>query len=132
MELGICLAFLLGGLVVGGAGTWAWFRSNVVRLRADLGTAQEAEKARAGELLEARQDSDSWRDKHQAEQLERAKFEVENALGSSPEKALEALHNNYHHISAADRVRADVNDPAQEVLLADDVQIITEICRRGH
>ena len=100
MELGIYLAFLTGGLVVGSAVTWAWLRSNLVRLRADLGAAQEAEKARADELVEARQDSNSWRDKHQAEQLERAKFEVEARRVVGLEARATALSEEIAELSA--------------------------------
>src|SRR5438067_430299 len=100
VELGMYLAFLVGGLVVGGAVTWAWFRSSVVRLRSDLGAAQEAEKVRAGELVEARKDSDSWRDKHQAEQLERAKFEVEARRVNGLEARVTVLSEEIAELSA--------------------------------
>jgi DNA recombination protein RmuC len=100
MELGIYLAFLMGGLVVGGAVTWAWLRSNEVRLGAHLSAAQEADKARVAELVEARRDADSWRDKYQAEQLERAKFEVEARRVVGLEARVTALGEEIAGLSA--------------------------------
>jgi DNA recombination protein RmuC len=46
-------------------------------LRADLGRAQEAERARSQELAAARSEAEGWRERLQAERLARATFEAE-------------------------------------------------------
>ncbi len=71
------LVTLLGGIGLGAAICWALLRASVARLPAELHMAQGAVKERSDELAEARREAESWRDKHQTEQLERARFEVE-------------------------------------------------------
>lgn len=68
---------LLGGIGLGAAICWAFRRAAVARLRGDLKAAQDADRARFGELALSRSEAESWRSKHQTEQLERARFETE-------------------------------------------------------
>ncbi len=77
MEAWPSFIIFLGGIGLGAAICWALLRNAVVRLRADLKAAYDADKARSEELEEARHAAESWRSKHQAEQLERARFETE-------------------------------------------------------
>jgi DNA recombination protein RmuC len=82
MELGPDLLFLVGFVIaiagsLAGAIVWALLRPTVRQLRLQLATSTETEKAAAGELAKARQEAEAWRDRHQAEQLERTRFETE-------------------------------------------------------
>jgi DNA recombination protein RmuC len=70
------LAFLAGSGVAAIAG-WALLRVMLAHLRADLGVAQEAETARSQELAAARDDTETWRGRFQAEQVTRARLETE-------------------------------------------------------
>src|SRR5579862_1327657 len=77
MENWASFVILLGGIGLGSAICWALLRGVIARVRADLKAAQDSDKARSAELAEARREAESWRSKHQAEQLERARFETE-------------------------------------------------------
>ena len=77
MELWASLGILLCGIGLGAGVCWVLHRSTLAHLRADLGEVHCALEARAVELKEARRETDTWRDKHQTEQLERARFETE-------------------------------------------------------
>ena len=69
------LAFLAGS-GIGAAAGWALLCVVRSHLRADLGAAQEAEKARSEELAAARRDAETWRERLQAEQVARAGLEA--------------------------------------------------------
>lgn len=77
MEAWPYLVTLLVGIGLGAAASWTLLRSAAARLRANLRAAQDVDKARSGELAEARRDAECWRGKHQIEQVERARFETE-------------------------------------------------------
>jgi DNA recombination protein RmuC len=77
MESWVSLVILVGGFAAGTAVSWALLRASVMRLRTGLQAAQGAESTRSAELSEACREVESWRSKHQAEQLERARFETE-------------------------------------------------------
>ena len=77
MELGAYLLFFLVGSGVSGTIVWAFLRATAIQLRDRLAASIGAERAASGELARARQDAEAWRERHQAEQLERAKFETE-------------------------------------------------------
>lgn len=84
--MGVILAFL-AGIGVGAAAGWALLSIVRSHLRADLSAAQEGEKARSHELAAARSDAEAWRERLQAEQVDRARLEAEarRAAGLEPE-----------------------------------------------
>ena len=75
MEL--ILVLVVAG-VVGTAAAWAIHWIVFGHLRADLGAAQEAERARSQELAAARAEAETWRERLQAEQLARTRFETKS------------------------------------------------------
>lgn len=77
MEVGAYLFFLVVGGGVGGTLVWALARGTAHHLRAQLAASLAAERAASADLAKARQEAEAWRGKHQAEQLERARFETE-------------------------------------------------------
>ena len=70
------LLFLLGG-AGGFVGTRVLLRAAIANLREQVAAAQEAAKAHAQKLEGALQDTETWRERLQAEQVERAKFEAQ-------------------------------------------------------
>jgi DNA recombination protein RmuC len=81
MELGPYLLFLaifvVAGGVAAGAIVWALLHPTVRQLRLQVAASKEAERAAVGELAKARQEAEVWRERHQAEQLDRTRFETE-------------------------------------------------------
>jgi DNA recombination protein RmuC len=77
MEAWTYLLILLAGIGLGAGLCWALRASTVARLRITLQVAEAAEKGRVEELAEVRRQAEDWRSRHEAEQLERARFETE-------------------------------------------------------
>src|SRR5262245_53286473 len=77
IELGAYLLFFLVAGAVGGVIAWAFLAGRVRWLQAGLAASAEAGRAAAGGLAQARDEAEAWRARHQAEQLERTKFETE-------------------------------------------------------
>ena len=77
MELWASISILLGGICVAAGIACVLLRGHLSRLRADLAVRDSALQSRAAELTEAHREADNWRCQHQAEQLDRARFETE-------------------------------------------------------
>jgi DNA recombination protein RmuC len=126
MEAWPYLITLLGGVVLGAAVAWALLRGAVTRLRADLTAAQDVDKARSGELAEARRDAESWRGKHQAEQLERARFETEVRRVPVLEARVTALAEEVTRLTATNaQLQTQLQEQAQAH--AEKIAVLTEV-----
>lgn len=100
MEAWASLLILLGGTGLGAALCWAFLRSTIAQLRTGLEAAQAAETGHAEELAEARCQADGWRSKHEAEQLERARFETEARRVAGLEAELQQARGRLEAVGA--------------------------------
>ena len=77
MQLWASISILLGGICLAAVIACVLLRGHLSRIWADLAAKDSALQLRSGELAEAHRESDNWRCQHQADQLDRARFETE-------------------------------------------------------
>ena len=137
------LIFLLGG-AGGFAGAWALLRASIANLREQVAAAQEAARAHDRTLEEARQDTGTLRERLQAEQVERAKFEAQaqragaleielsqvRARGEAMVAERSAFHAAAERVPGLERRLGELGDEVAE-LKAGNAQLQTQLCEQA-
>jgi DNA recombination protein RmuC len=119
------LAFV-GGSAFGAVAAWALCGVVGSHLRAALGAAQEAEKARSAELAAVRIESEEWRERLQAERLERVGFEAGARRAAGLEAEMQGVRAELA-AAVAERAAARAQLQEQARAHAGKVALLTEV-----